>query len=252
MNHLSDRLGAVASMTEDAAAELHKFFPNAALCVADIGTDHGYLPIWLIEQDIVTHALAMDLREGPLSRARSNIELMGLTEQIECRISDGFAALQPGEAMIAVLAGMGGRLMKRMIEEGKPLLLGVRQLILQPQSEVPELWEAIRQNGWTVIDERMIFEDGKFYTMMRAIPSESYVEGMRSSDDFGAFLEEGSSETYHLFLEKELTTTRSLIERLRAENGPSARIAELEIEETNIEAALMACEQKQRDHHEAQ
>ena len=252
MNNLSDRLGAVASMTEDAAEELHKIFPSAGICVADIGTDHGYLPIWLVEQEIVFRAIALDFREGPLSRARSNIELMGLTDRIETRISDGFTALQPGEAQIAVLAGMGGRLMKRMIEEGHPLALGIRMLILQPQSEAPELWESVRQNGWTVIDERMVFEDGKFYTMMRAIPSENYVEGMRSSDDVGAFLQEGCSETYHLFLEKELVTTRSLIERLRAENGPSTRIAELEIEEANIEAALLSCEQKQGNRHEAQ
>ncbi|MBR5116968.1 MAG: SAM-dependent methyltransferase [Lachnospiraceae bacterium] len=247
MNTLSDRLGAVASMTEDAVADLRREDPNAVICVADIGTDHGYLPIWLIEQGIASHAVAMDLREGPLSRARSNIELMGLSDRIETRISDGFAALKSGEAQIAVLAGMGGRLMKRMIIEIQPATLGIRQMILQPQSEAPELWQTIRENGWTVIDERMIYEDGKFYTMMRAILSESYVEGMRSSNDFGVFLQEGSGETYQLFLEKELESTRNLIDKLLSQNGPAERIAELRIEEANIEAALTACEGKQRE-----
>ena len=247
MNDLSDRLGAIASMTEDAVADLRGEYPDGDICVADIGTDHAYLPIWLIEQGIASRAIAMDLREGPLSRARSNIELMGLADRIETRMSDGFAGLHKDEAQVAVIAGMGGRLMKKMIEEIPPASLGIRQLILQPQSEVPELWDSIRQHDWTVIDERMVYEDGKFYTMMRAIPSIKYVEGMRSSDDFGTYLLEGSDETYYLFLQKERDNTRALIEKLTTGNGPADRIAELEIEEANIEAALMAYEKKQGD-----
>ena len=84
--------------------------------IADIGTDHGYVPIYLVEQNKTDHAIAMDVRKGPLARAGENIVRFGCSDRIETRLSDGLAMLKPGEADTVIIAGMGGLLTIRILE----------------------------------------------------------------------------------------------------------------------------------------
>ena len=93
---LSKRLETVAS-----------FVPKGSN-IADIGTDHGYVPIYLVREGQAEHAVAMDVRKGPLERARAHVEAAGLGSRIDVRLSDGLAGLKPGEADCVVIAGMGG------------------------------------------------------------------------------------------------------------------------------------------------
>lgn len=153
---LSKRLSAVAALI------------TADGTLADIGTDHAYLPIFLVKEKRITHAIAMDVNPGPLERARGHIAQYGLEAVIETRLSDGLAALQPGEADSIAIAGMGGALMTRILEEGKEKLRGVRELILQPQSEIWLVRGWLDRNGWEIVREDMVCEDGKYYPMMRA------------------------------------------------------------------------------------
>ena len=83
--------------------------------IADIGTDHGYVPIYLVEQNKTDHAIAMDVRKGPLARAGENIVRFGCSDRIETRLSDGLAMLKPGEADTVIIAGMGGLLSIRIL-----------------------------------------------------------------------------------------------------------------------------------------
>ena len=87
--------------------------------VADIGTDHGYVPIWLVQKGVCPSALAMDVRKGPLERAEEHVEEVGLSGKIELRLSDGLAKLKAGEADTVVIAGMGGKLTCRILEQGR-------------------------------------------------------------------------------------------------------------------------------------
>ena len=88
-----------------------------------MGCDHGWVSVYLVQQGISPRVLAMDVRRGPLSRAQQHIRQRGLEAYIETRLSDGVAALEAGEADTVLCAGMGGRLMQRILEEGreKPL-----------------------------------------------------------------------------------------------------------------------------------
>ena len=104
---LSKRLQAVADLVT----------PGSRL--ADVGTDHGYVPIWLYEQGIIPSAIAMDLREGPLNRAKENIAVHDLSDGITVRLSDGLEKLLSGEADSIVIAGMGGMLVKKILFPGK-------------------------------------------------------------------------------------------------------------------------------------
>ena len=124
---LSRRLQAVAAMV------------TAGYTLADIGTDHAYIPIYLVEHQIVPRAVAMDINEGPLDRARAHVEKHGLTGQIALRLSDGMKELRPGEAQSAVIAGMGGALMIRILQDSKETVESLRECILQPQSEIAKV-----------------------------------------------------------------------------------------------------------------
>ena len=157
MQLLSQRLLAVASLA------------TAGDCVADVGTDHGYIPIYLLEQGKYEKAIAMDLRKGPLMRARENRDLHGLTDRMDLRLGDGVLALKPGEADTVVIAGMGGGLVVKILTEGAEILAGIRKLVLQPQSELTKVREFLETFEYRIEEEHMVLEDGKYYPMMRVV-----------------------------------------------------------------------------------
>ena len=104
--------------------------------LADVGTDHGYVPIALVRERKIPSAVAMDVNKGPLARAEEHIREAGLSTYIRLRRSDGLQELQAGEADTILIAGMGGMLMVRILEEGGHCLDMAEELILQPQSDI--------------------------------------------------------------------------------------------------------------------
>ena len=153
---LSKRMSALASLVTEGSR------------LADIGTDHGYIPIALVQKGRIPSALAMDVGKGPLSRAREHIHSQGLDTYIETRLSDGLTELHEGEADTVLIAGMGGMLMKRILEGGGHCLSSVGELILQPQSEIHLVRKFLAEHGYQITDEDIVLEDGKYYPMMRA------------------------------------------------------------------------------------
>ena len=134
---------------------------------ADIGTDHAYLPVWLIERGRIPRAIAMDVVKGPLAHAAESITKYRMTDRIETRLSDGLCGLQPGEADTAVLAGMGGALVIRILENSFGTVRTLRELVLQPQSEIAKVRRFLDEHGLSVVDEDMVLEEGKYYTAMK-------------------------------------------------------------------------------------
>ena len=154
MQRLSKRLAAAAELVPEGAA------------LVDIGTDHAFLPIALCETEKIPRAIAMDVVEGPLSRARAHVEETHLSERIETRLSDGFASLLPDEADTASILGMGGALIIRILTERDPRALGIKTLLLGPQSEVKNVRAFLLQEGYRIKTERLVEEDGKFYFLL--------------------------------------------------------------------------------------
>ena len=136
--------------------------------VADVGCDHGFLSIYLVQSGICPAALAMDVRTGPLEAAKGHVAACGLGSYIEVRLSDGLSACGAGEADAVVCAGMGGRLMERILTEGMDRARQMRELILQPQSEIPQFRAFLREAGFAVVQEDAVFEEGKDYFAMKA------------------------------------------------------------------------------------
>lgn len=140
--------------------------------LADVGTDHGYVPISLVQRKKIPKAIAMDVNKGPLQRAQEHIQEFQLEDYIETRLSDGVAKLKVGEADTILIAGMGGELVIHILTEGKEVCRSAKELVLQPQSELEKVRKFLRDNQYKIIDEDMVIEDGKYYPMLKVIPVE--------------------------------------------------------------------------------
>jgi len=134
--------------------------------VADVGTDHGYLPIYLAMQGICCRAIAMDVRKKPLERAKANIEQFHVADRIEIRLSDGMDALLPMEAEVVTICGMGGKLMCDILRRGRQKVNPATQFILAPQSELRSVRIFMAENGIEILREHMIKEGQQFYVVM--------------------------------------------------------------------------------------
>lgn len=151
---LSRRLETIASFVPEGSA------------VADIGTDHGYIPIHLVQEGKAKHAIAMDVRKGPLLRAQAHIHEAGLEGHVEVRLSDGLLKLEQNEADCVVIAGMGGELIIHILEEGRGLWEGIPHWVLSPHSELDKVRRFLEEQEFFTWRETMIKEEGKFYTVM--------------------------------------------------------------------------------------
>lgn len=226
---LSKRLETIASMVPAAAADG---------LVADVGTDHGFVPIWLVEQKKAGRALAMDVRSGPLQRAQGHIREHKLEQVIETRLSDGLAGLKPYEADTVVIAGMGGELMLRILRDGGHVRDTVRHWVLSPQSELREFRHGLEKLGLAIVREVMVEEDGKYYTIMLAEPGKMHYDGEYQYRYGGCLIRDKSPELAAL-LKKEERQYKEIISRLQLQQGEAAksRLAEMrrkleEIKET--------------------
>lgn len=161
---LSERLQAIVSMVSKGNR------------VCDVGCDHGFVSIYLVAKDISPYVIAMDVRTGPLSMAEEHVKEYHVENYIETRLSDGLAKYAAGEADSLIVAGMGGPLMLKILENYPEKTGSFQELILQPQSDIPEFRVQIRSMGYEVVEEKMILEDGKYYPMMRAIPASKKLE----------------------------------------------------------------------------
>lgn len=135
---------------------------------ADIGCDHGYLSIAVAQAQKADKIIAMDINKGPLMSAQENVEAEGLSEIIELRLSDGIRKLAENEANVICICGMGGVLMKRIIETDLVKAKNADCLILEPQSEYMEFRRFLVENGFLIEDEAITSEENKYYPIIKA------------------------------------------------------------------------------------
>ena len=208
---LSQRLSSVASMV------------TAGNCLADVGTDHGYVPIYLYERNIIPHAIAMDVNKGPLERATLHIAESGMKEAIETRLSDGLAALNPGEADSVVIAGMGGPLIIRILSAYPETTESLKELILQPQSEIPEVRIWLYENGYEIVEEHMVFEDGKYYPMFKAVKNPQAEKLSDLEYKFGKLSVLGEKDVLKAYLVREVSNKQNILNKLMEENSEKSK-----------------------------
>lgn len=138
--------------------------------VADIGTDHAYLPVWLMQKGLIKAAIAADIAEGPCRAAQTNIGMYGLKDKIEVRCGSGLTVLKPGEADGAVIAGMGGSTIVQILEESPEVAKTLKFLIVQPMAGAPGLRRWACENGWRIADEALAEEPQHLYEIIMLVP----------------------------------------------------------------------------------
>lgn len=210
---LSQRLKTVAS-----------FVPEGCN-LADIGTDHGYVPIYLAQKEKINHAIAMDVRKGPLERAREHIEEAGLMGRIEVRLSDGLLKLNPGEADCAVIAGMGGELIIHILENGRFLWDGLRYFVLSPHSELDKVRKFLEKESFFIEKETMLKEEGKYYTVMGVSRARDKAKPWDREIyyRYGKVLVEAKDPVLLEYLRKEQVQTEHILEGLKKSGSLTAK-----------------------------
>lgn len=152
---LSLRLKVIASMVDKCE------------CVADIGTDHGYIPIDLIKNNVCNKAIASDINKGPVEKVKFNVRIEDLEDKIHCRLGGGLTTINKGEVQGIVIAGMGGNLIRDIIEERLNIFKELKFAVLQPVQNPEVLREYIYKNGYKIIDEELCIDDNRFYEIIK-------------------------------------------------------------------------------------
>ncbi len=190
-----------------------------SFAIADIGCDHAYVSIALRQRDMVHKVIAMDVRKGPLAIAKNNVMQYGLEDTITLRLSDGLEQLQPDEVDAIIIAGMGGLLMLRILEEGRLVWKETKKqpaFILQPQSDIDQVRHYLYKNDYSIDRECMLIDEGKYYTVISAkpgkkenicMPPEGWLYGMYNLEHRDAVLRD--------FLEKEWSTLQQIQKNLK-------------------------------------
>ncbi|RWR15139.1 tRNA (adenine(22)-N(1))-methyltransferase TrmK [Siminovitchia fortis] len=175
-NQLSKRLHCVAS------------YIKKGMKIADIGSDHAYLPCYSVKQGAASFAVAGEIAEGPFQSAKEQVEKVRLGHLIDVRKGDGLEVVQPGEVDCIVIAGMGGPLITQILDKDKEKLAGVSRLILQPNIGAEHIRRWLLQNEWELIDEQILEEDGKIYEVLAAERGTPYKPYNESELFLGPFL----------------------------------------------------------------
>lgn len=184
---LSERLETVA-----------RFVPNGSK-LADIGSDHAYLPCYLVKKGIVPFAIAGEVVLGPFESARGHVEEEGLSEKIIVRLGDGLDVIEPGDVNCITIAGMGGALITSILERGKEKLGDIDRLILQPNISAVTIRKWFLENNWQLVEEEIMEEDGKIYEILvaeKGEPHKPYTTNLETELILGPFLMRKQGEAF--------------------------------------------------------
>lgn len=189
---LSERLTALVSMVSPCET------------AADIGCDHGYVPVYLILNGICEHCIAADIHEGPAKRAEQNARLFGVSDKTKIRVGSGLDPLKKGEADCIIISGMGGELILSILKDGFDKACSADELILGPQSDVKKVREFLCEKGFRIEEEKLIEDGDKYYPLIKA----------RYQKEAGVLTEIQALYGPVLIKKKDPTLRRYLIKRL--------------------------------------
>lgn len=201
---LSRRLEAVAS-----------YVPQGAR-LADVGSDHAYLPLFLVEQGRIDFAIAGEVVQGPYQSALQNVEQTGQTDKIAVRLANGLAAVELADQVTTVtIAGMGGRLIAEILEAGKDKLGSVERLVLQPNNREDDVRRWLVEHGFQLVTEEILEENDKIYEILVAEKGKSDLTADQFR--FGPYLLEEQSETFQKKWLRELDKLTYALEQVPLE-----------------------------------
>lgn len=202
---LSKRLATVAD-----------YVPQGAR-LADVGSDHAYLPLFLVEQDRIEFAVAGEVVQGPYQSALQNVEQAGQSDKISVRLANGLAAVEQADQISTVtIAGMGGRLIADILEAGKDKLVSVERLILQPNNREDDVRRWLVAHDFQLVTEEILEENDKIYEILVAEKGKSDLTADQLR--FGPYLLEDQSATFQKKWLKELDKLNYALEQVPLEH----------------------------------
>lgn len=196
--------------------------------IADIGTDHAYIPIFLYKNNKIKSGIACDISKGSLQKAKDNICKYNLQDNIQTRLGNGLEkiSLQDNVDTI-IIAGMGGMLMIDILEKGKVITENAKELILQPQKDIDKVRQYLHNNNFKIIDDEMLKDDGKYYTIIKAIKGKENTLYKKEEYIFGKFEIDNKCEILKEYIEDQLYKMEIVLKNIKETNVQS-RILEIE------------------------
>jgi len=213
--NLSGRLKAIADAVPKCRA------------AADIGTDHGYIPVYLVRNKIVDAAIASDISSGSLDKAKKLISQAGLGDVIDTRLGSGLEVLKPGEVDTIIIAGMGGLLIRDILD-ACPDTAGGAALILQPMVAQENLRKWLLENGYMILDEDLVREDHRYYEIITAAAGHQTVEN-EIYYEIGRRLIEKQHPLLEEFVLHKIKSLEAIMEALKKAGSKSASEREDEL-----------------------
>lgn len=193
--------------------------------VADIGCDHAFTSICLVERKLAKGAIAMDINKGPLKRAKKHITQAGMEEYILTRLSDGAEELKEGEADTILISGLGGALITDILAKSINTIKTSEELVLSPQSEIYLVRHFLHNNGFKIVHEDMVKEQGKFYVIIRAVQGEEHYKE-EAGYIYGEYLINYKNQILKEFLIKEQKRIKTILDSLNAQEKRKGTLLE--------------------------
>ncbi len=217
--HLTPRLRMIADLVP----------PSDTVC--DIGTDHGYIAIYLAKKGIAKKVIAADIKQGPLNQAEKNIALFNASDAVETRLSNGFENIGQSEADCAIIAGMGGETIAEILKNEK----GCKHFVLQMQTAHRDLREYLSENGFVIEKEAIAQEGRKMYTALLCTRGEKY-SLTEVEKEIGPLLIKEKPSLFHDYVKYRLYEIESILEKMGEGNSSpkKERILSLKNEYENL------------------
>ena len=193
--------------------------------IADIGSDHAYLPCYAVKKEIATFAIAGEVVKGPFLSAKKQVQDANLTSKVEVRLGNGLEVISPGEVDCITIAGMGGTLIASILQAGVEKLTGVSRLILQPNVSAKSIRTWLINNEWRLVQEEIMEEDGKVYEILvaeKGNPKASYTpEDFEQELLLGPILMKNCNDAFRKKWNQECAQWKNIITNMeKAENTP--------------------------------
>ncbi|MGN1033891.1 MAG: tRNA (adenine(22)-N(1))-methyltransferase [Intestinibacter sp.] len=188
--------------------------------IADIGTDHGYIPVYLLTKNIINYAILGDINKGPLENAKKEVVKNNLSDKVDLRLGSGIEVLRPNEVDQIIIAGMGGILINDILKANEPVAHSAEKLILQPMQSPEELRKFLYQNGYEILDEYLVREDHRLYEIIvckyqglnpREINSIYYEVGEKLVEKNDPLLED--------FIKNKIRINENILKKLEGKEG---------------------------------
>ena len=201
--------------------------------VADIGTDHGYIPIYLVKEGICKKAIASDINKGPIEKAKVNVAFEGVSNKVKCLLGPGLNPLKVGEGNGVILAGMGGNLTRDILLADMDKVKKYDFIILQPAQNPEVLREFLYKNDYEIIDEDLIKDEGRFYELFKVKYNENSEKLVFEDEleyEVSPLLREKNHPLFKEFIEEKINKCETILSFIK-EDTEAAKKRKSDLEE---------------------